>query len=262
MDFSRYGGIRRCALPGVLALGALAGLCGAAHADGNPGYDRPGLGFTPAVLHAGDLTLEQGLPDWSRAQGGGNASSQYTADTLLRLGIGGPLELQLGSSYNRLGPNPGGHGASYGRGDSSAGLKFALPASGAFSWGLLGSVEFRDGARDFRSGRRQYLLGAVFDWQLDPLSTLGMYLQDVRAGGRDSTLFVLNAGHALGPTLDGYVEVAGQHDAGNGNGSMAGAGLAWQVTPRVQLDGSFRHRLAGHADTWEAGVGISIYFGH
>jgi hypothetical protein len=43
---------------------------------------------------------------------------------------------------------------------------------------------------------------------------------------------------------------------------MAGAGLAWQVTPRVQLDGSFRHRLGGHADPWEAGLGVSVYFGH
>jgi hypothetical protein len=29
----------------------------------------------------------------------------------------------------------------------------------------------------------------------------------------------------------------------------------------VQLDGSVRHRLAGHADTWEAGIGVSVYFG-
>jgi len=260
MDFSRYGGIRRCTLPGRLALGMLAVLPVAAHAD-NPGYDRPGLGFTPAVLHAGDLTLEQGLPDWSRGQGGGTASSQYTADTLLRLGLGGPLELQLGSSYNRLQPSPTGGGASDGRGDSSVALKFGLPASGAFSWGLLGSVEFTDGARDFRSDRRQYLLGAAFNWQPDTRHALGMYLQDVRAGGRDGSLLALNASHALTPALNGYVEVAAQHDIDTGNGDMAGAGLAWQVTPRVQLDGSFRHRLAGHADTWEAGFGVSVYFG-
>lgn len=261
MDFSRYGGIRRCALLAAIALGMLAGPPTVAHADDNPGYDRPGLGFTPAVLHAGDLTLEQGLPDWSRGQSGGIASSQYTADTLLRLGLGGPLELQLGTSYNRLHPGPAGTGAAYGRGDSNMAVKFALPASGAFSWGLLGSVEFNDGARDFRGDRRQYLLGAAFNWQLDTRNALGMYLQDVRAGGRDSSLFALNASHALTSTLDGYAEVAEQHDIDTGHGSMAGAGLAWQVTPRVQLDGSFRHRLAGHADTWEAGCGVSIYFG-
>lgn len=254
MDFSRYHALRRVAAAVAIALC----IAGPAHADDNPGYDRPGLGFTPAVLQAGDVTWEQGLPDWNRAEGG---SSQYTADSLLRLGLGGPLELQLGTSYNRLYPNPAGTGASYGRGDSSVAVKFALPAAGAFSWGLLGSVEFTDGARDFRNDRRQYLLGADFNWQLDSRNALGMYLQDVRAGGRDSSLLAFNASHALTSTLNGYVEVAEQHDADTGAGSMAGAGLAWQVTPRVQLDGSIRHRLAGHADTWEAGLGVSMYFG-
>jgi hypothetical protein len=254
MDFSRYHALRRV----VAAVTIVLCVASPAFADGNPGYDRPGLGFTPAVLHTGDVTWEQGLPDWNRADDG---SSQYTADTLLRLGIGGPLELQLGTSYNRLHPTSMGSGASYGRGDSSVALKFALPAAGAFSWGLLGSVEFNDGARNFRGDRRQYLLGAAFNWQLDTRHALGMYLQNVRAGGRNSPLLALNASHALTATLNGYVEVVQQHDVDTGNGSMAGAGLAWQVTPRVQLDGSFRHRLAGHADSWEAGFGVSMYFG-
>src|ERR1700722_14633163 len=33
-------------------------------ADDTPSYDRPGYGFTPVVLGAGDITLEQGLGDW------------------------------------------------------------------------------------------------------------------------------------------------------------------------------------------------------
>jgi hypothetical protein len=241
----------------ALALAALLALVPSpgAHADDNPGYDRPGLGFTPAVLRAGDLAWEQGLPDWSRAGG----DSQYTADTLLRLGLGGPLELQLGTSYQRLAIA----GADRdGRGDSSLGLKFALPASGAFSWGLLGSVEFSDGSRAFRSPRRQYLLGADLDWQWNARNTAALYLENVREGGRDSRLLAINEGYAFTGRLNGYVEAAVQHDADAGAGSMAGAGLAWQVTPRVQLDGSFRHRLGGHADPWEAGLGVSVYFGH
>lgn len=223
-------------------------------AGDNPGYDRPGLGFTPAVLHAGDITWEQGLPDWSRASSA--STSQYTADALLRVGLGGPLELQLGGSYNRLEP-----GGQDGRGDTTVGLKFALPAHDALSWGLLGSVEFTDGSRAFRSHRRQYLLGADLNWQLDSGNALGAYLQDVRGGGRDSQLLAVSASRALSANWNGYVEVAGEHDPQAGGGSMAGAGLAWQATPRVQLDGSFRHRLAGHADRWEAGLGVSVYFG-
>ena len=59
----------------------------------NPGYDRPGLGFTPAVLRAGDVTIEQGAPDWSHADG----ASSFTTDTLLRMGVGHAMELQFGS---------------------------------------------------------------------------------------------------------------------------------------------------------------------
>lgn len=252
----------RHALPALATLLALASSL-AARADGNPGYDRPGLGFTPAVLQAGDFTWEQGLPDASRDRSEGVNSTQYGADTLLRLGLGGPFELQLGSSpYNdRRQTGTGGYHRSHGRGDSMLGMKFALPASGAFSWGLLGSVEFTDGARDFRNPRRQYLLGADFNWQWSARNTAALYLENVRSGGRDSRLLAANDGYALTPTLSGFVEIALQDDADGGHGSRAGAGLAWTATPRVQLDASARHRLDGRAPEWEAGLGLSVYFG-
>ncbi|MEW9623135.1 transporter [Rhodanobacter geophilus] len=245
-------------LAGLLALG----LAATAHADGNPGYDRPGLGFAPAVLQAGAVTYEQGLPDWTRSHDGGTSSAQYSTDGLLRLGLGGPLELQLGSSWNELhlsGAGTSEHAS--GRGDTSLGMKFALPASGAFSWGLLGSVEFTDGTRALHNPQRQYLLGADFNWQWNARNTAGLYLQDVRAGGHDSQLLALDDGYALTPALNVYAEAAWLHDAVDGQGSQAGAGVAWLVTPRVQLDASARHRLSGHADEWEAGLGVSVYFG-
>lgn len=252
MHFSRCRALRCAAVIAVFAFF----LAGPARADDNPGYDRPGLGFTPVVLQAGDVTWEQGLPDWSRSA---NGASLYSADALLRVGLGGPFELQLGSSYNRLDQ----HGLrDYGRGESSLGLKFALPASGATTWGLLASETFTDGAPAFRDDHRSYLLGADISWQRSARDALGAYLENVRSGGRDSRLLALNDGYALTATLNGYVETAWQYQAGAGVGTMAGAGLAWQVTPRVQLDGSFRHRLSGQADTWEAGLGVSVYFGH
>ena len=245
----------------MLSLGALAP---AARAD-NPGYDRPGLGFTPAVLSAGAMTLEQGLPSWSQGQPDGVRSSQYTADSLLRLGLGNSLELQFGDSlYNHLRQTGAGANlSSSGRGDSSLGLKLALPSpSTSLSWGLLGSVEFTDGARDFRNNQKQYLLGLAVSQQLNAGNSIGTYLEDVRAGGHDSYTAVINHSHALTTTLTLYAEAAWQREAGSASGTLGGGGLAWQVNPRVQLDAGFRRRLSGALPTWWAGLGASMYFGH
>lgn len=237
----------------ALCLAIVACAPAVAQVKDNPGYDRPGLGFTPAVLQAGDVTLEQGAPDWSRADG----ASTWTTDSVLRMGIGHDLELQLGSGWNWL-DAPG--AATNGRSDSVLGLKFAPSAHGNFSWGLLGSVEFTDGARAFRGHRRRYVLGASFNWQHGEDRSTGVYAE-VSRGDTDSRLLAVNEGWSLTPALGLYVEAAAQHVEGNGYGGLAGAGLSWQVTPRVQLDIGARHRVAGHADTWQGGMGVSVYFG-
>lgn len=268
MDSSRYMDaqpsprrLRRTALTVSLLACLLIALPAFA---GNPGYDRPGYGFNPAVLAAGDVTIEQGLPDWTGDRQGSVRSSLYSADSLLRIGIGGPLELQLGSSpYNLL--RVTGAGADYsrhGRGDSQLGLKLALPSRiGAFTWGLLGSVEFTDGARDFRNSRRQYLLGLELNLQADARNALGAYVENVRAGGRNSTTLALSDGFALTPRLTIYAQTVLLHLAGQGNGSLAGTGLAWMVTPRMQLDTGVDRRLSGVASRWQGHLGVSVYFG-
>lgn len=239
----------------ALALCVVLPPCAAATAQvrNNPGYDRPGFGFTPTVLQAGDVTLEQGAPDWNRADG----ASTYTADSLLRLGLGHSLELQLGTGWNWL-DEPG--FTTNGRPDTTLALKVAPQARGNFSWGLLGSVEFADGARAFRGDRRQYLLGASFNWQHGDDHSTGLYAE-VQQGDTNSELLAVNEGWSLTSALGVYVEAAAQHVEDLGYGALAGMGLSWQVTPRVQLDAGARHRVAGHADTWQGGMGVSVYFG-
>ena len=267
-DFSRYRALRR-PMPGkaprvALAATALAILAFAlpARAD-NPGYDRPGLGFQPAVLNAGDVTIEQGLPTWTQDREAGITQSQYSTDTLLRIGIGGPFEAQLGTSFFNAvhQTGPGENAWTHGRGDTILGLKWAPRQQGNLTWGVLGSVEFTDGARDIRSDRRQYLLGADFNWQLTPSDALGSYVEDVRSDGQDQSTLAFSENHALTQSLTGYVEAALVHATGERSGTEAGAGLAWMLGERVQLDGSVRHRLGGHAQTWMASLGVSVYFG-
>ena len=273
MDFSRYSSdnydemrrIRRY-LIFMPTLALLGWLCMAepARAD-NPGYDRPGYGFTPAVLGPGDITLEQGLPDWSLSKQDGATSSQYTADSLLRIGIGGPLELQLGSSpWNALRQTDMDGVAHYrGHGDSSLGLKLALPSSApSFSWGLLASMELTDGADAFRNDRRQYLFGAQLNLQASEHHGLGLYLQDVRSGDLNNTTLAVSDNYSLNNTLGLYAEIVALHVPDRGNGTLAGAGLTWMISPRVQLDAGFDHRLGGVASTWQTNLGVSVYFGH
>lgn len=237
----------------VLCLSAAAITPVLAQVENNPGYDRPGLGFTPAVLQPSDFIWEQGLPDWSRSSG----VSQYDADTLLRLGIGRALELQLGSGWSWL---DGSASSVDGRSNTSLGVKFAPSAAGDFSWGVLGSVELKDGARAFRNEQHQYLLGASFNWQHSEDHASGLYIEAVD-GDADSQLLALNNEWTLTPALGLYVEWAMQHVASAGSGTVGGAGMTWQVTPRAQLDISARHRISGHTDTWQAGIGFAVYFG-
>jgi hypothetical protein len=269
VHFSRYQGVqptmraRRC--PTALLALALLGLIAVsanARAD-NPGYDRPGYGFTPAVLSAGDVTFEQGLPDFSRQRSDGITTTQYSADGLLRIGIGGPLELQLASDWNVARQSGSGVDLrSHGRGDSSLGLKLALPSSGsAFSWGLLGSVEFTDGTGEFRNDGNQYLLGLQLNLQAGPRQSLGLYMENVRSGGSNSTTVAVSDNYSLTRTVTLYAEAALLHAPDAGSGSVAGAGVAWLATPRLQLDAGFDHRLGGTAAEWQANLGVSFYFG-
>ena len=66
MRFHARSDLRWSSFPALL-LGVLVSMPALAQVVNNPGYDRPGLGFTPAVLQPGDLMLEQGLPDWRDA---------------------------------------------------------------------------------------------------------------------------------------------------------------------------------------------------
>ena len=250
-------------LPTALLVVGGVGMSTAARAD-NPGYDRPGYGFTPMVLAAGEVTAEQGLPDWSRNHSDGVSSSLATTDSLLRVGVGGPFEVQLGGSrFDTLRETGAGRrNTSDGHGDSNLAVKFALPGSNkAFSWGLLASVEFTDGSRAFRNNRRHYLLGAQFNTQVGARNSLGAYLEDVRVGGRNSTTVAFSDNYSASKTLTLYVETALLHTPDQGSGTLAGGGVAWMVTPRVQIDAGFDHRTSGSAPEWQTNLGVSVYFG-
>lgn len=273
-NFSRYGGKNRprthTALRWAVFAAALGCAIGARPAladddNTNPGYDRPGLGFTPVVLRPGDVTIEQGLPTWTRDNlGGGQMQSQYTTDSLIRVGLGGPFEAQLGTSpFNAIHTTgPGLDTWGHGHGDTILALKFAPnPSDAKVTWGFLGSVEFTDGAREVRNDQRQYLLGFDLNWQVTDNDGVGAYLEQTRQGSDGQTTLAVNESHVLNKATVGYVELAQVHETGERSGTEAGTGVAWQVNRRVQLDGGVRARIAGHAELWMVSLGVSVFLG-
>jgi len=49
--------------------------------------------------------------------------------------------------------------------------------------------------------------------------------------------------------------------SGTGYRGLAGARSSLPAPPCVQLDVGARHRVAGHADAWQGGMGVAVYFG-
>ncbi|MFC5740961.1 transporter [Dyella tabacisoli] len=265
MDFNGYGRRhRRFRALCAISL-ALAACCHPADslADDAPSYDRPGFGFAPNVLKRGGFAYEQGLPSWSLSHDAGVRSSQYMTDSLLRLGLGSGLELQLGGApyVRQRQSGDGGDQVSEGRGDSTLGFKLALPShSQDWSWGALGTVEFTDGARGIRNPQRQYTLGLDIEQQWDERHAVNYVAQWQRSGNSNSYQLAGNYGYALTRRWGVYGEAVVQHAQG-GNSSRLGAGLTWLPNERLQWDTWCRHRISGRTPDWEAGVGVAMYFG-
>lgn len=62
----------------------------------------------------------------------------------------------------------------------------------------------------------------------------------------------------LGEDVGGYVE------AGYGTGAartrVAGGGVTWMATARLQLDASFPRGLDDDSPDWQGGIGMALYF--
>lgn len=231
------------------------------HAD-TPAFDRPGIAFSTTTLPAGSFSVEQGLPDVSRDHSGGTTATSYSADTRVRIGLGSKLEMQLGTALlNRLTlKDQLGTHSTKGIGDSSIALKAALPSSASsFSWAALGAIEFATGDDAFTSGATQYSLGLTGSWALGLSQTVSLYANIDRLDGNDTFTLSPSLGFGLSDTVSAYVE-AGLSAAKGSDDYLAGGGLTWMVTPRLQLDGFVDHGLTSSSTDLLAGFGISIFF--
>jgi hypothetical protein len=251
----RQGLIFSCAL--LACAGTLPVLADA------PDFDRPGAGFATSVLPAWTVALEQGLPTYQRQNDGGLVSSQYTADTIWRLGLGGMTELQLGGSvWNQLfthgvGPRT----QTEGRGDSSLALKVVPAGEGSFSWGMLGQITFADGDRAFTNGARKYTLGTTVQWQPSETYATTLFLNVDRLRGKNTWTLAPNFNFQLNKKLMVYLESDLIRDPVDGDELLGGGGVALMLGERTQIDAHVLHRLGTHGPDLVTGLGVAVFFG-
>lgn len=228
----------------------------AAQAAEAPAFDRPGIPFAAETLQPGAFAWEQGLPDASTDRADGQRITQYTADTLLRLGLLQNVELQLGSdSYNW---QHGGGARVHGGGDSHIGLKVALPSrSDSFHWAALGSYSVPTGSPDFSDGYAREL-GVTASWDLAQERALALYVNYARVKDGHTWTFSPNYTFFSGERFSSYVEAG--FDTGSEHSRVAGAGGAWQLPHAMQLDVSVLRGLTSESPDWQGGIGLSIAF--
>jgi len=251
----RAAALMRC----MLLLAAHAGIAGVASAEDAPAFDRPGIGFASTTLGSGQVAWEQAFFDGSYDRSGGVRSTEYVADSRLRIGLSARTELQLAIDsqvWQRVrggGEDRRGHSG----GDASIGIKQALPsARDGFTWAMLGSASLPVGRSPYGEAGHRYDLGVSAGWDLPGGRSLALYgnLSDSEdgSGWSVSPSYTFYAGD----TLSAYVEAG----IGGGEDEMRalGSGVTWLFAERVQLDLSVLRGLSAQTDDWQGGLGISV----
>lgn len=227
--------------------------------------DRPGLLFAGSVLGPGRAQLELG----ALASRGGRADPRLlNFPSVLRLGIGRELELQIGHTLlNRLSTGSGGATRSQtGIGDLSLGVKFARPGEGLRPGvAAVASVNLPTGDRPFTSVDPVYSLMAQAGWTADDglfLGVLAGYSRSTASGpdGASGT-FAATIGVPLDARWSTYVEVGYLPGfAGAADSALAGAGVACILRERFQLDAFVNRGLNQATVDWGVGAGFSVRF--
>lgn len=230
-----------------------------------PAFDRPGLGFAASSLPRGGVALELGLPDYERDRDDeGTRSTQYGSDIRLRVGLGANLELQaFGRPWNRLREAPRNAPATTtrGAGDTGLALKIAVPTgSDRHALALLASGSFDTGSRVFGEGGTQYELGASYEYTFNDRWTGALYADATRGAGENAFTWSPSVNVAVTDTVSAFLEAGFTHTDGEPSTAVAGAGVTWMATSRMQLDASFDLGLDRDSPDLQAGLGVSFYF--
>ncbi|MEH6414645.1 transporter [Pseudomonas sp. CGJS7] len=233
-----------------------------ARAD-TPSFDRPGIAFSTGTLPKGGFAWEQGLPDFERDNDGGARSTTYSANTTLRLGLSDRVEVQLATSpFNYLRErDDDGRRSRHGAGDTGLALKIALPsAHERFSWAVLGGVTAASGDREFSNGATQYSLGTTLGYDFNDALSGSLYFNLDRSDGSDTWSWSPSLSYAISDRVGAYIEAGWAHADHQATTSVAGVGITYMATARIQLDASLDAGLDRDSPDLQGGVGVAFYF--
>ncbi|MCU5783680.1 hypothetical protein MA04_02980 [Alcanivorax balearicus MACL04] len=239
----------------------LTGVAGSAYAA--PAFDRPGAGFNPEVLAPGSMIWEQGLPDVTRNKEDGTTSTLYQYDSRLRLGLTDQLEVQFfGDPYRRM--TTSGAGDVDGPGNAGIALKMNIPTRNErASFGVMTSVEFNTGKAAFRNygsdGKeaRSVYLGVTGGWELNDRQSVAAYLDVTRTDEDDVYTFSPSWQTTLDEDWALYLEYKVSFGDLDDEDHLAGGGVTWMVTDKLQLDLYSDFGITSDSTDYESGFGVS-----
>jgi hypothetical protein len=235
---------------------------------------RPGLATPPCIVDSGHAQAEIGLADWTLdRQDGTRTDTLVAGDLLLRVGIGGRDEVQLGfTSFGTVRTRDmSGVSRASGVGDMTLAFKHSLRGAdgSGFSVALQPFVTLPTGGSAIGAG----------DWGAGLAVPVGAPLTDTVSleftpevdaavngdgSGRHLALSAVEGlSFSLSSSVSSALEIEEVHDAdpaGHQDHALAGLSFAWQPASNWQLDMGSVAGLDRHSPDVELYVGVSRRF--
>jgi hypothetical protein len=245
----------------------------AARAGGDIVTDRPDISESSEVVGAGRFQIETSMA-WQRNKLAGVRERLTTTPTLLRYGLDDTLELRIETEgYSRLRTDGGGGATTHsGMADMALGLKWHTrdgdEVNGQPSVAWLLHADLASGKTPFRGQGVRPSLRVVGEWELPDDWSVGvmpgLFVERNDLGKRYlGGLVAVTVGKAFSSAFRGYIELAAEQLAAPRNGgnsiSMDG-GVAYLLTPSMQVDASVKCGLSHAAPDASAALGFSVKF--
>ncbi len=224
--------------------------------------DRPGQSTSPSILSTGYLQLEAGAQIAAIAPG---AKSYALPLVLARIGLLPAMELRLGAEYRSLrvaAPSSGAATAASGIASVSAGAKIAItPEQGAIpETALLLTLALPYGSGNFRPAAvaPSFLLAM----RSSPGGPFNLYYNLGGSwdgsSGAGTGLYTLALSATIAGDLSAFAELYGSLGSGLPPAHAADAGIAYPLSPNLQLDLSGGAGITQPAPEYFINAGISL----